>query len=78
MPLAAGVHKYLMRFYEFASLPSPKPITPIKPLSPTQARLKGLKQNIDNGRKQLQAERDRQRQKIENERKRLLVHPTSI
>jgi len=58
-----------MRFYEFTS----KTIKPKKPLSPAQARIKALKQNVENGRKQLKAERDRQRRQREADRQRKLL-----
>jgi hypothetical protein len=53
-----------MRIFEI------QPIKTIKPLSPAQARIKALKQNVENGRKQLQAERERQRRQRETERTR--------
>jgi hypothetical protein len=49
-----------------------QPIKHIKPLTPAQARLRSLRSNIDNGRKQLQAERDRQRQQRESDSARKL------
>ena len=58
-----------MRFYEF----SPKTIKPKPPLTPAQARINSLKQNIENGRRQLQAERDRQRRQREADRQRKLL-----
>lgn len=58
--------KYIMRLAEIQT------IKPIKPLTPAQARLRSLRNNIDNGRKQLQAERDRQRQQRERESARKL------
>jgi len=45
-----------------------KAIKPKPPLSPEQARLQGLKNNVERGRQQLQAERDRQRRQREAER----------
>lgn len=45
-----------------------KPIKAIKPTTPAQQRVKSLQLNIENGRKQLQAERDRQRQQRDAER----------
>jgi hypothetical protein len=53
-----------MRFYEIQNI-KPKP-----PLTPAQARINSLKQNVDNDKKRLQAERDRQRQQREAERTR--------
>jgi len=53
-----------MRFYEIQTI-KPKP-----PLTPAQARISLLKQNVDNDKKRLQAERDRQRQQREAERTR--------
>jgi hypothetical protein len=44
-----------------------QPVKHIKPLTPAQARLRSLRANVDNGRKQLQAERDRQRQQRERD-----------
>ena len=46
-----------------------KPIKPKPPLNPAQARIAGLKQNVERDRQQLQAERDRQRRQRENERR---------
>lgn len=46
-----------------------KPIKPKPPLNPAQARIAGLKKNVETDRQQLQAERDRQRQQRENERR---------
>ena len=51
-----------MRIFEIQQIKT------IKPLSPAQARIKGLKQNVENGRKQLQAERERQQRQREAER----------
>ncbi len=53
-----------MRFYEI------KTIKPKKPLTPAQARIHALQHNVENGRKQLQAERERQRRQREAERQR--------
>jgi hypothetical protein len=58
--------KYSMRLAEI------QPIKPMKPLTPAQARLRSLRANIDNGRKQLQTERDRQRQQRERDSARKL------
>ena len=43
-------------------------IKPIKPLTPQQARINSLKQNVERDRQQLQAERDRQRKQRDAER----------
>jgi hypothetical protein len=53
-----------MRFYEF------KTIKPKKPLTPAQARINSLKNNLTNVKKQLQSERERQRRQREIERAR--------
>jgi hypothetical protein len=45
-------------------------IKPIKPLTPAQARIKGLKQNVDRTRQALKAEQERQRRQRDAERKR--------
>jgi uncharacterized protein YlxW (UPF0749 family) len=50
-----------MRFYEFK---------PTKPLTPQQQRVRSLQQQIENGRKALNAERERQRRAKEVERQR--------
>ena len=47
-----------MRFYEFNSTPT---IKPIKPLNPQQARIASLKRNADNAKQAYKAERDRQK-----------------
>jgi vacuolar-type H+-ATPase subunit I/STV1 len=60
-----GVGKYKMRIYEVIS----KPIKPKQPLSAAQARINGLKNNVEKGRQQLQAERVRQQQQRENQRR---------
>jgi len=43
-----------MRFYEI------KTIKPIKPLSPSQARVDSLRRNVDLAKQQLKLEKDRQ------------------
>ena len=53
-----------MRIFEI------QPIKTIKPLTPAQARINSLKQNVENTRKQLQAERESQRRQREAERTR--------
>ncbi len=56
-----------MLFYEIIT------IKPQKPLSPAQARINALKQKVENGRKQLQAERERQRREREAEQQRKAI-----
>ena len=46
----------------------------IKPLTPQQVMIRNLKQNIENSRKKLQAERDRQRKAKEMERQRRIMN----
>lgn len=60
-----------MRIHEIA-------IKPIKPLTPQQARINNLKQNVERDRQQLQAERDRQRKQRDAERLRKLRIPSSV
>lgn len=55
-----------------------KTLKPIKPLNPSQARVAGLKKNVDTARTALQGERDRQRQQREAEKRRKLVSPPPI
>jgi len=43
-------------------------VKPQKPLTPAQARVKALKQNVQLSKDQLNAERDRQRRQRDNER----------
>ena len=45
-----------------------KPIKPKPPMTLPQARIHGLKQNVERDKQQLQAERDRQRQQRDAER----------
>lgn len=52
-----------MRFYEITT------IKPIKPLTPAQARINTLKQNVQRDKVQLDAERERQRKQRENLRR---------
>jgi hypothetical protein len=52
-----------MRIAEVLSAIKPKP-----PMTPAQVRLHALKQNVERGRQQLQAERDRQGRQREAER----------
>ena len=54
--------KYHMRFYEI------KTIKPIKPLTPSAARINALKQSKDRAADALAAERDRQKQAKAQER----------
>ena len=53
-------------------------IKPIKPLTPQQARINSLKQNVEKDKLQLQAERDRQRKQRDAERLRKLRMPPSL
>jgi hypothetical protein len=55
-----------------------KTIKPIKPLDPAQARVAGLKKNVDTARTALQGERDRQRQQREAEKRHKLVTPPPV
>ena len=52
-------------------------IKPIKPLTPQQARINSLKQNVELDRQQLQGERERQRKQRDAERLRKLRMPSS-
>ena len=52
-------------------------IKPIKPLTPQQARINSLKQNVEKDKLQLQAERDRQRKQRDAERLRKLRMPST-
>jgi hypothetical protein len=45
-----------------------KPIKPKPPMTLPQARIHGLKQNVERDKQQLQAERERQRQQRDAER----------
>ena len=45
-----------------------KPIKPNPPMTLPQARINGLKQNVERDKQQLQSERDRQRQQRDAER----------
>ena len=47
-----------------------KPIKPKPPMTLPQARIHGLKQNVERSKQQLDSERERQRQQREAERKR--------
>ena len=47
-----------MRFYEFETI---KPNSPIKPLTPEQARIKALKTQVKNAQAAVKAERARQK-----------------
>lgn len=58
-------HKYVMRIAEVI-----QPIKPKLPLTLPQARIHGLKQNVEREKQQLQAERDRQRRQRDAERTR--------
>ena len=57
------VSKYLMRIAEVI-----KPIKPKPPMTLPQARIHGLKQNVERDKQQLQAECDRQRHQRDAER----------
>ena len=46
----------------------------IKPLTPQQMMIRNLKQNIENSRKRLQAEKDRQRKAKEMERQKRIMN----
>jgi len=46
----------------------------IKPLTPQQMRIRNLKQNIENSRKKLQAEKERQRKAKEMERQKRITN----
>ena len=54
-----------MRIYELVI----KPIKPKPPMSLAQARINGLKQGVERSKQQLKAERERQIQQRENERR---------
>ena len=61
--MGVGRCKYCMRICEITN------IKPKKPLTPAQARVSALKQNVQQSKDRLNAERDRQRQQRDNERK---------
>jgi len=46
----------------------------IKPLTPQQMMIRNLKQNIENSRKKLQAEKDRQRKVKDMERQKRIMN----
>jgi hypothetical protein len=52
-------------------------IKPKAPLTPQQARINSLKQNVERNRQLLQAERDRQRRQRDAERLRKLQAPST-
>ena len=58
-----GWCKYWMRIFEITSS------QPTKPLTAAQARIRALKHHVEQGRQQLDAERERQRRQREAERK---------
>ena len=62
---ALPVCKYMMRITEITNTIKPKPS-----LTPAQARIAGLKQNVERDRKRLQQERDIQRQQRSAEQQR--------
>jgi hypothetical protein len=47
-----------MRFYEFNSTPT---IKPVKPMNPKQARVANLKRNVDIAKQAYKAEKNRQK-----------------
>lgn len=53
-----------MRFYEFATIKT------TKPMNPAQARIAALKRNVENGRAALKREKDMQRMAREREAQR--------
>ena len=57
-----------MRFYEFKT---------IKPLSPSQMRIRTLQQQIERSRRALSAEREQQRKQRETERQRRAANKTA-
>jgi len=59
-----------MRIHEILIKPKP-------PLTPQQARINSLKQNVERDRQQLQGERDRQRKQRDAERLRKLRMPST-
>jgi hypothetical protein len=61
-----------MRIYEISQTIKPK-----SPPTPAQQRVQALKGNVDRARTALQAERDRQQQQRESERKSKLAFPAS-
>jgi hypothetical protein len=52
-------------------------IKPKAPLTPQQARINSVKQNVERQKQQLQAERDRQRRQRDAERLRKLQAPST-
>jgi len=58
-----------MRIKEITEQTTEQIIRPKSPMSPAQARINGLKNNVEQGRQQLQAERERQQQQRENQRR---------
>jgi hypothetical protein len=57
-----------MRIKEITEQTTEQTIRPKSPMSPAQARINGLKNNVEQGRQQLQAERERQRSQRDAER----------
>lgn len=55
-----------MRIFELVL----KPIKPKPPMTPAQARIQGMKKNVERSRQQLKNERERQHQQRETERRR--------
>ena len=64
------LRKYVMRIHEILIKPKP-------PLTPQQARINSLKQNVERDKQQLQGERDRQRKQRDAERLRKLRIPST-
>jgi len=64
--------KYLMRIYEISNTIKPK-----SPPTPAQQRVQALQGNVERARTALQAERDRQQQQRDAERRRKLEFPAS-
>jgi len=61
-----------MRIYEISNTIKPK-----SPPTPAQQRVQALQGNVESARTALQAERDRQRQQRDAERKRKLAFPAN-
>ena len=60
-----GWVKYNMRICELVL----KPIKPKPPMTPAQARIQGMKNNVKRSQQQLKTERERQHQQREAERR---------
>ena len=59
--------KYLMRFFEI------RLISPVKPLTPAQARIRNLEYQVEVAKRALAAERERQSRQAEIERQQKAV-----